>query len=294
MAGGKTSGKRDYTGDDIQVLEGLEHVRMRPGMYIGGTGKDGYHHLLWEIVDNSIDEVINKHATKVEVTLHKDGKSATVEDNGRGIPVDLMKKFKKSALEVIFTTLHSGAKFDRGKSYAVSGGLHGVGSAVVNALSEELLVQVKREGQRHEMRFARGEVKSKLKNLGGARGSGTLVTFRPDDAIFGGKLSFDAGLIADRLETKSYLHRGLEIVFVDQTQTPEVTHSFIHEQGIVEYLPKLVADRGKLPVPSTGGVFYMEKHDNDVNLGVELALQWTESPDDLIKTYVNSVPTTDG
>src|SRR5678815_2103130 len=154
MSGGKTSGKRDYTGEDIQVLEGLEHVRLRPGMYIGGTGKDGYHHLLWEIVDNSIDEVINKHATRVEVTLHKDGKSATVEDNGRGIPVDLMKKYKKSALEVIFTTLHSGGKFEN-KSYAVSGGLHGVGASVVNALSEELVVTVKREGERHELRFER-------------------------------------------------------------------------------------------------------------------------------------------
>src|SRR6476661_5853926 len=152
-----------YSAEQIQVLEGLEPVRKRPGMYIGGTGKDGYHHLLWEIVDNSIDEVINKHATKVEVTLHKNGKSATVEDNGRGIPVDIMQKQKKPALEVIFSTLHSGGKFERGKSYAVSGGLHGVGAAVVNALSSELLVQVKRDGERYEMRFERGETKGKLK-----------------------------------------------------------------------------------------------------------------------------------
>src|SRR3954462_6312900 len=166
-----------YTGDEIQVLEGLEPVRKRPGMYIGGTGKDGYHHLLWEIVDNSIDEVINKHATRVEVTLHKNGKSATVEDNGRGIPVDQMAKQKKPALEVIFTTLHSGGKFERGKSYAVSGGLHGVGAAVVNALSSQMTVQVKRDNTRYEMRFERGEPTSKLKNLGGARGTGTTVTF---------------------------------------------------------------------------------------------------------------------
>jgi DNA gyrase subunit B/topoisomerase-4 subunit B len=287
-------GKRDYTGDDIQVLEGLEPVRKRPGMYIGGTGKDGYHHLLWEIVDNSIDEVINKHATRVDVTLHRDGKSATVEDNGRGIPVDTMSKFKKSALEVIFTSLHSGAKFDRGKSYAVSGGLHGVGASVVNALSSELIVQVKRDGERHELRFERGTPKGKLKNLGNARGSGTLVTLRPDDDVFGGKISFDPELIAERLEIKSYLHRGLEIVFVDETAKPAVTHTYVHEQGIAEYLPRLVTERGKLPVPSTGGVFYLEKQDRDVNLGVELALQWTESPEDLIRTYVNSVPTPDG
>ncbi len=291
---------KKYSGNEIQVLEGLEPVRKRPGMYIGGTGKDGYHHLLWEIVDNSIDEAINGHATKVEVTLHADGKSATVEDNGRGIPVDLMPKFKKTALEVVFTTLHSGGKFERGESYQVSGGLHGVGSAVVNALSSELLVQVKRDGDRHEMRFARGEVVGKFKNLGACRGTGTLVKFRPDDEVFGGKLSFDAGLIAERLETKSYLHHGLEMVFIDETaKGPDgarapVTHRFVHEKGIAEWLPTLVAARGKLPVPSTGGVFYLEKKDDDAKLGVELALQWTEAPDDLIKSHVNSVPTPDG
>jgi DNA gyrase subunit B/topoisomerase-4 subunit B len=283
-----------YTGEEIQVLEGLEPVRKRPGMYIGGTGKDGYHHLLWEVVDNSIDEVINKHASRVEVTLHKDGKSCTVEDNGRGIPVDVMPKFKKSALEVIFTTLHSGGKFERGKSYAVSGGLHGVGAAVVNALSSELVCQVKRDGERFEMRFERGEPKGKLKKLGPARGTGTTVTFHPDDEVFGGKLSFDAELIAERLEAKSYLHAGLEIIFHDETKAPAVTHKFLHPQGIAEFLPKLVVERGKTPVPANGAVFYLEKQDKEAQLGIELALQWTEATDDLIKTYVNSVPTPDG
>jgi len=283
-----------YTSDDIQVLEGLDPVRKRPAMYIGGTGKDGYHHLLWEVVDNSIDEVINKHATRVEVTLHKDGKRATVEDNGRGIPVDTMAKFKKSALEVIFTTLHSGGKFERGKSYQVSGGLHGVGSAVVNALSNELTVTVKREGERYEMSFERGHATTKLKKLGGARGTGTIVSFSPDEEIFGNKLRFDPDVIAERLEAKSYLHGGLEIVLTDETATPPTTVTFVHPQGIAEYLPKLVTDRKKEPVPPGGAVFYLEKRDEDAKLGVELALQWTESPDDLIKTYVNSVPTRDG
>ncbi len=292
MAQPKSKGK--YGGDEIQVLEGLEPVRKRPGMYIGGTGKDGYHHLLWELVDNSIDEAINGHATKVEVTLHADGKSATVEDNGRGIPVDLMPRFKKSALEVVFTTLHSGGKFDRGKSYAVSGGLHGVGSAVVNALSAELLVQVKRDGQRHELRCARGEVVGKFKTLGAARGSGTLVRFRPDDEVFGSKLAFDPELIAERLETKSYLHHGLEMIFIDETQAPPVTHRFVHDKGIAEWLPTLVASRGKAAVPPGGAVFYLEKRDDDVQLGVELALVWTEATDELIKSHVNSVPTPDG
>jgi len=283
-----------YTAEDIQVLEGLEPVRKRPGMYIGGTGKDGYHHLLWEVVDNSIDEVINKHATKVEVTLHKNGKSATVEDNGRGIPVGIMPKYKKPALEVIFSTLHSGGKFERGKSYMVSGGLHGVGAAVVNALSSELIVQVKCDGERHEMRFERGTTKTKLKKLGAARGTGTIVTFRPDEEVFGTKLSFDAGLIAERLESKAYLHAGLEIVFHDETKTPAETKTFLHPQGIAEYLPKLVAERGKQLVPPNAAPFYMEKQDKDARLGVELALVWTESTDDQIKTYVNSVPTPDG
>ncbi|HEU4733521.1 MAG TPA: DNA topoisomerase IV subunit B [Kofleriaceae bacterium] len=283
-----------YTGEEIQVLEGLDPVRKRPGMYIGGTGKDGYHHLLWEVVDNSIDEVINKHASRVEVTLHKDGKHATVDDNGRGIPVDMMPKFKKSAVEVIFTTLHSGGKFERGKSYAVSGGLHGVGAAVVNALSSELAVTVKRDGERYEIHFERGDATTKLKKLGNARGTGTTIRFRPDEDVFGPKLQFDPDLIAERLEAKSYLHGGLEIVFTDETKAPPQVHTFVHPQGIAEYLPKLVAERGKTPVPPSGAVFYIEKRDDNARLGLELALQWTESTDDLIKTYVNSVPTPDG
>lgn len=284
---------KQYSGEDIQVLEELEAVRLRPAMYIGGTGKDGYHHLLWEIVDNSIDEVINKHATRVAVTLHAGGKSATVEDNGRGIPTDVVPKLKKSALEVVFTKLHAGAKFDRGKSYAVSGGLHGVGASVVNALSSELIVTVKRDSERYEMEFHRGEPGGKLKKLGGARGSGTTVTFKPDDEIFG-KLSFDPKLIADRLEAKAYLHGGLVIELRDETQTPAVEQTFVHEKGIADYLPKLVAERGKPPVPPSAGVFYMEKEDKEAKLRIELAMQWTESTDDHIRTYVNSVPTPDG
>src|SRR5262245_52974886 len=255
-----------YTAEEIQVLEGLEPVRKRPGMYIGGTGKDGYHHLLWEVVDNSIDEVINKHASKVEVALHKDGKSATVEDNGRGIPVEVMKKYKKTALEVIFTTLHSGGKCERGKNYAVSGGLHGVGAAVVNALSEELVATVKRDGERYEMNFERGHTKGKIKKLGNARGTGTTVFFRPDDEVVGQKLHFDADLIAERLEAKSYLHGGLEITFTDETKSPAVVHTFVHPQGIAEFLPKLVTDRGKTAVPPGSSVFYLEKRDDEARL----------------------------
>jgi DNA gyrase subunit B/topoisomerase-4 subunit B len=284
---------KQYTGEDIQVLEEIEAVRLRPAMYIGGTGKEGYHHLLWEIVDNSIDEVINKHASRVAVTLHGGGKRATVEDNGRGIPTDIVPKLKKSALEVVFTKLHAGGKFDRGKSYAVSGGLHGVGASVVNALSSELVATVKRDGERFELAFQRGEPTGKLKNLGGARGTGTSVTFRPDEEIFG-KLVFDPKLIAERLDAKAYLHGGLEILFRDETQSPPVEQTFVHDKGIAEYLPKLVADRGKPPVPPNAGLFYMEKEDKEARLRLELALQWTEATDDYIRSYVNSVPTPDG
>ena len=282
---------KSYNASDIQVLEGLEPVRLRPGMYIGGTGKPGYHHLLWEVVDNSIDEVINKHATRVDVTLHADGKTITSEDNGRGIPVDMMPKYKKPALEVIFSFLHSGGKFERGKNYAVSGGLHGVGAAVVNALSEELTVTVKRDGQRWEQQFSRGQTKGKMKALGAARGSGTIVTFRPDSEIFGSKLSFDTEIITERLEAKTYLHRGLEINFRDETQKPPVEHKFLHENGIAEFLPRLVTERKKAAVPPGGAVFYFEK---DGEPGVEAAIHWTESTEEVVKTYVNSVPTTMG
>jgi DNA gyrase subunit B/topoisomerase-4 subunit B len=284
---------KTYGGEDIRVLEELEAVRLRPAMYIGGTGRDGYHHLLWEIVDNSIDEAINKHATRVAVTLHAGGKRATVEDNGRGIPVDIVPKVKKSALEVVFTKLHAGGKFDRGKSYAVSGGLHGVGASVVNALSSELVVTVKRDGERHELRFRRGEPAGKLRSLGAARGTGTTVTFEPDEEIFG-KLAFDPKTIAERLEAKAYLHGGLAIVLRDETQAPPAEHTFLHDNGIAEYLPKLVAERGKAAVPPGGGVFYAEREDREARLRLELALQWTEATDDHIRTYVNSVPTPDG
>jgi DNA gyrase subunit B len=293
MAKAKKEGA-SYTAADIDVLEGLEPVRQRPAMYIGGTGKAGYHHLLWEIVDNSIDEVINKHATRVDVTLHKNGKTVTVEDNGRGIPTDIHPKHKKSAVELVFTVLHAGGKFDRGKNYAVSGGLHGVGASVVNALSSELTVTIKRDGERFEQSYARGEAQGKLKKLGAARGSGTIVEFKPDEHIFGPKLAFDPEVIAERLEAKSYLHSGLVITFTDQTQSPPVEKTFEHASGIAEYLPKVIGERGKSVVPPGGAVFFLQKEAGNDGLGVELALQWTEATDELVKSYVNSVPTPSG
>ncbi len=280
-----------YTAKDITVLEGLEPVRKRPAMYIGGTGKTGYHHLLWEVVDNSIDEVINKQATRVEVTLHADGKSATVVDNGRGIPVDTIKKFRKSALEVILTTLHAGGKFDRGKVYSHSGGLHGVGASVVNALSAKMTVTVKRDGSTYEQSFARGKPAGKMKRKGTAHGSGTSTWFTPDEEIFGPKLSFDPKLIAERLESKSYLHRGVKIIFRDETAKPATSVTYQHDNGIAEFLDKIVGERGQGVVPPDGKGIYFEKS-NDVD--IEVAFQWTEAPEEHVKSYVNGVPTPSG
>lgn len=282
--------RQNYDASVITVLEGLEPVRKRPAMYIGGTDSAGYHHLLWEIVDNCVDEVINGHASKIEVQLHKGGKRITVSDDGRGIPIDLMPKYKKSALEVILTTLHSGGKFEH-DNYTHSGGLHGVGSSVVNALSSSLVAQVKRDGKRYEQTYARGTATSKLKVVGNGRGTGTTITFSPDPEIFGEKLAFDSKLIRDRLEAKSYLHKGLSIELLDETADPPSAETFHHEGGISEYLAKVVAERGKPTVPAAGGAFYQSR-DNGVKL--EAALVWTEATDEHVRSYVNGIPTPNG
>src|SRR4051812_45036188 len=194
-----------YTAKDITVLEGLEPVRKRPGMYIGGVGSAGLHHLVWETLDNAVDEAMNGHASSIRVTLHAGGSSLTVEDDGRGIPVDKHPATKKSALEVIFTVLHAGGKFESG-SYKTAGGLHGVGASVVNALSKDLVATVKRDGAQWEMRFRQGKPIAPLKHLGPARGTGTTVYFHPDATIFP-KIEFDPDTIKERLEIVSYLHQ---------------------------------------------------------------------------------------
>src|SRR3954449_10685135 len=191
-----------YTAEHITVLQGLEPVRKRPGMYIGGTDTKGYHHLLWEIVDNAVDEVINGYASQIEVVLHKDKKSATVTDNGRGIPIDVKKEFKKSALELVLTTLHAGGKFSSAQ-YKYSGGLHGVGSSVVNALSEEMSATIKRDSAEWKQEYSRGVPTTKLTKQGAARGTGTTIFFRPDSQIFG-KQEFNVDTIRFRLESKTF------------------------------------------------------------------------------------------
>src|ERR671919_852264 len=205
-----------YTAKDITVLEGLEPVRKRPGMYIGGVGSTGLHHLVWEILDNSIDEAMNGYASNIVVTLHEDASSITIADDGRGIPVDKHPKTKKSALEVIFSTLHAGGKFDSG-NYKTAGGLHGVGASVVNALSKELVATVRRDGAEWQMKFKQGQVVGQLTKQGAARGTGTTVFFRPDSTIFP-KVEFDADVICQRLEISSYLHKGVRISFENESQ----------------------------------------------------------------------------
>jgi DNA gyrase subunit B len=275
----------NYTAKDITVLEGLEPVRKRPGMYIGGVGSTGLHHLVWEILDNSIDEAMNGYAANVRVTLHADGASITIEDDGRGIPIDKHPKTKKSALEMVFTVLHAGGKFER-DNYKTAGGLHGVGASVVNALSKELVATVKRDGAQWEMRFKQGKAVSALKKLGPARGTGTTVYFHPDAAIFP-KIEFDAAVIRERLEVASYLHKGLKIAFDDEaTKTKTI---FEQRDGLLDYLKVIVATRGAKPVHEAP--FVLSKGDG---LRVDLVLQWTESTDEHIRSYVNGIPTGSG
>ena len=275
-----------YTAADIDVLEGLEPVRKRPGMYIGGTDAAGYHHLLWEIVDNAIDEAMNGHATRIEVELDKDLRGVRVSDNGRGIPVDKHPKHKKPALEIILTTLHSGGKFE-GANYKVSGGLHGVGASVVNALSEVMEATVWRGGHTYRQTYARGVPTSKLQKVGKTSKRGTQIYFRPDPTIFGPSLRFDAAKIRERLEVKSYLHKGIKIVFRDAKGTRE---EFEHPGGIAEYLARRVHEGGKPGVHPEP--FALEREVDEVR--VELVMQWTEAPQEQIESFANGIPTGHG
>ncbi len=275
-----------YTAKDIEVLEGLEPVRKRPAMYIGGTDKAGYHHLLWEIVDNCVDEAINGHASQIEVVLDADHKGATVIDNGRGIPVDIHPKFKRSALELILCTLHAGGKFE-GKNYSVSGGLHGVGSSVVNALSEDMRATVRREGKEYTQSYARGVPQSKLKEVGATRKHGTEIYFRPDPQIFGKTAKFDLEVVRERLESKSYLHRGLKVTLKDLGA--DKTYVFEHPGGIIDYLQKVVTEKNMRPVHAQ--VFSLER---EADPRVEISLMWTEATDEWVRSYANGIPTPQG
>lgn len=278
-----------YTGENIQVLEGLEPVRKRPGMYIGGTGKPGLHHLLWEVVDNAVDEATNGYASQIDVVLHRDGRSITVSDNGRGIPVDNHPTKKIPTVQLILTTLHSGGKFDS-SNYITSGGLHGVGASVVNALSEELLVTIKRDGGTWEQRYERGTPVTKLtKTASNSRGTGTTIYFRPDPDIFEA-VDFDAELIEENLEIKTYLNGDLRIAF--RNEVTGARKEFHHEGGISEYQQHLMSEAGARPVHPDSFIIRQEEMTDGAR--VELALQWTESPREFVRSFVNGIPTRDG
>ncbi len=285
-----------YGAKDIQVLEGLDPVRKRPGMYIGSTGLAGLHHLIWEVVDNSVDEAMAGHCTRINVSLLADG-GCRVEDDGRGIPVDPITtgpQKGKSAAEVVLTVLHAGGKFGGG-GYKVSGGLHGVGVSVVNALSERLLLEIDLGGQRYRQEFAKGgKPQGKIEVVGStpARGrrSGTTVTFWPDPTVFVAEgVEFVARTVLERLQTMAFLNRGLEIVFTDERPEHEQTVTYQYKGGIVDFVKHLNASKE----PLFSKVAYFEDFDDDGQT-LDIAMQWNTGYYEGIHGYANNISTTEG
>lgn len=279
----KSARKRGYRARDIEVLEGLEAVRRRPSMYIGGVDQRGLHHLLWEILDNAVDEYLASAADHITVVLHKDGSSMTVRDNGRGIPVDTHPKTKKSALELILTTLHAGGKFSN-KNYARSGGLHGVGASVVNGLSSEMVATVHRDGYEWMQRYKHGKPTTAVKRVKKFRGHGTTIFFHPDQSIFR-RVQFNSDLIRQHLEDISYVHGGLRITFDDEIKHEK--HQLSHPDGIAAYLEKLTREGHKKTVHEQ--VFSAEKDEGKTC--IQMVLRWTEATDEEIRSYVNGIRT---
>ena len=274
-----------YSAENIKVLEGLEAVRKRPAMYIGDVGRRGLHHLVYEVVDNSIDEAMVGYCNKVVVTLNQNG-SITVEDNGRGIPVDIHKEEKKPAVEVVMTVLHAGGKFDKG-SYKVSGGLHGVGVSVVNALSEWLWVEVKREGKIHRQDYKIGEPQNKVSVTGKAKKSGTKVCFYPDTTIFK-TIDFEYNIIAERLRELAYLNSGLEIVLKDERTEEGETDRFNFKGGLSDFVKYLDEQNN----PLHNKIITVNKLNGEVP--VDVAMRYGTTYNDTILTFVNNINTIEG
>ncbi|RYD05607.1 hypothetical protein N752_08395 [Desulforamulus aquiferis] len=274
-----------YSADQIQVLEGLEAVRRRPGMYIGSTSSRGLHHLVYEVVDNSIDEALAGYCDRIEVFIHQDN-SITVEDNGRGIPVDLHPKVGKPAVEVVLTMLHAGGKFGGG-GYKVSGGLHGVGVSVVNALSKELTVEIKRNGKVYQQRYSRGLPVSELEVIGKSSTTGTKITFAPDEEIFE-ELIYSSEVLIHRLRELAYLNKGVKIVLKDLRKDPVLEQVFQFDGGIKDFVKHLNRNKQVLhpkPIYITG-----EKE----QIIVELAIQYNDSYVENMLSYANNIHTTEG
>ncbi len=274
-----------YGAAQITVLEGLEPVRKRPGMYIGNTAKEGLHHLIWEVVDNSIDEAMAGYASEVSITLLPDS-TISVSDNGRGIPVDKHPGAKVSALEVVLTKLHAGGKFGQG-GYKVSGGLHGVGVSVVNALSEYMRAEVRREQKLWMQEYERGKPKKKVCPIGSARGNGTTITFKPDSQIFT-TLEFDLDYILDHIRQQAYLTKGIRINVNDERTEDSLRYTFYFEGGIASYIRHL----NRRHNPKHENIFYAEKELEGVN--VEISLQYIEDYKEILFTFANNIHTVEG
>ena len=276
---------QEYDASQIQVLEGLEAVRKRPGMYIGSTSSSGLHHLVYEIVDNAIDEALAGYCTEITVTINPDG-SVTVTDNGRGIPVDIQEQTGKSALEVVFTVLHAGGKFGGG-GYKVSGGLHGVGASVVNALSEWLTVQVHKNGSIYEMRFSRGDITQEMTVVGDTDKTGTVVTFMPDPEMFE-DTEYNYETLFTRMREQAFLNAGLLIKTEDKREGKETSDTMRYEGGIREFVTYL--NRSKTPVH--GDIIYMSGEKDDST--AEIAMQYNDSYNELILSFANNINTPEG
>ncbi|HEV7845137.1 MAG TPA: ATP-binding protein, partial [Thermoleophilaceae bacterium] len=265
------SGNGSYGAQDITVLEGLEAVRKRPGMYIGSTGQRGLHHLIYEVMDNSVDEALAGEADAVEIVIHPDN-SVTVTDNGRGIPVDIMKKEKKPAAEVVLTVLHAGGKFGEGGGYKVSGGLHGVGVSVVNALSEWLHLTVWRDGYEHKQSYERGTPMGPLEKGEPTDRRGTRITFLPDLEIFE-TIEYDRGTLEQRFREMAFLTKGLRISFRDERGAERFETTFQYDGGIVDFVKYLHSQGTRTPLHEK--IVYLE--DTSEVGDVEVALQWNDS-----------------
>ncbi len=285
---------QEYDGNEIKILEGLEAVRKRPGMYIGSTSASGLHHLVWEIVDNAVDEAMAGFCTAIQVTVHPDN-SITVVDNGRGIPVDEHPVKKIPTLEVVMTILHAGGKFDN-SAYKVSGGLHGVGVSVVNALSKKVVVQVRRDGKIYEMQFSRGNTTQKMREVGTAEDTGTTVTFWPDDQIFETTV-YDFDTLHNRLQETAFLNKNLKIVLTDERETEPVVEEFCYEGGIVDFVkflnegrdvPELLAEPIYLEGTSEEGA------EVDKMGEVEVAMQWNTGYSETVMSFANDIYTPEG
>ncbi|MEW6305307.1 MAG: DNA topoisomerase (ATP-hydrolyzing) subunit B [Verrucomicrobiota bacterium] len=283
-----------YDASKLGKLEGLEAVRKKPGMYIGGTDERALHHCVSEVLDNSVDEHLAGHCDKIEVTIHVDG-SISIRDNGRGIPVDIHPQYKIPGVEMVLTTLHSGGKYGQG-GYKFSGGTHGVGAKCVNAVSEWFEVEVSRDGKVHHMEFERGKTTKKLEVIGKAKGTGTLITFKPDAEIFRDTVEFKSDVVAQRLRELAFLNSGLEIVFADERSAEAKTETFYYKNGTEEFVKQLNKNKEPLhPKPIAFRKETTEKlDDKNIEVHVEVVMQYNDSYNDQVLCYTNTIHNPDG